>query len=115
MLIILMRSRSWTEEEVDKLRSLYPSSASFNDLLDQLPSRSPNSIRLMASRLGLKRSTILTGIKKVGETKISATVGGGVLVKCSQCGGWIGISVDKASTRCVIVCDQCGGVSLLTY
>jgi hypothetical protein len=101
-------------QEVDTLRSLYPSSASFHDLLDQLPSRSPNSIRLMASRLGLKRSTILTGIKRVGETRTSAIAGGGVLVRCSQCMGWIGVSDEKASTRCVIVCDQCGGVSLLT-
>jgi predicted transcriptional regulator len=110
----LMRPRSWTKEEVDTLRSLYPSSASFHDLLDQLPSRSPNSIRLMASRLGLKRSTILVGIKKVGETKTSASAGGGVLVKCSQCGGWIGVSADRVSTRCVIVCDQCGGISLIS-
>lgn len=110
----MMRQRSWMEDEVETLRKLYPSWASFHDLLDQLPSRSPNSIRLMASRLGLKRPTLLRGINKVSETKASAIVGGGVLVRCSQCGGWIGVSAEKASTRGVVVCDHCGGVSLLT-
>ena len=68
----------------------------------------------MASRLGLKRPTILMGIKKADETKTSASEGGGVLIKCSQCGGWIGISVEKTLTRYVVVCDHCGGISLLT-
>jgi hypothetical protein len=111
---MLMRQRGWTESEVDKLRSMYPSSASFHDLLDELPNRSPNSIRLMASRLGLKRPTILMGINKVSEKKTSATAGGGILVKCSQCGGWIGVSTEKASTSDVVICDHCGSVSLLT-
>jgi hypothetical protein len=110
---MLMRQRGWTDAEVDKLRSMYPSSASFHDLLDELPSRSPNSIRLMASRLGLKRPTLLTGISRVSERKTSTTAGGGILVRCSQCGGWIGISVEKAETSGVVVCDHCGGVSLL--
>jgi hypothetical protein len=111
---MLTRQRSWTDNEVDTLRSMYPSSASFHDLLNQLPSRSPNSIRLMASRLGLKRPTLLMGIKKVSEMKTSATAGGGVLVRCSQCSGWIGVSTERASTSGVVVCDHCGGVSLLT-
>ncbi|MCX6649549.1 MAG: hypothetical protein NTV61_09235 [Candidatus Bathyarchaeota archaeon] len=110
---MLMRQRGWTDDEVDKLRNMYPSSTSFHDLLDKLPSRSPNSIRLMASRLGLKRPTILTGINKVSEMKTS-TAGGGVLVRCSQCGGWIGVSTEKATTNGVVVCDHCGCVSLLT-
>jgi len=110
----LIRPRSWTEEEVDTLRSLYPSLASFPDLLDLLPSRSQNSIRLMASRLGLKRPTILTGIKNVGETKTSVSAGNGVLVKCSHCSRWIGVSADKTLTSMVIVCDHCGVMSLLT-
>ena len=112
--MMLMRQRGWTDAEVDKLRNIYPSSATFHDLLDQFPSRSPNSIRLMASRLGLKRPTLLTGISKVSERKTSSTANGGVLVRCSQCGKWIGISTEKAESSCVVVCDHCGGVSLLT-
>lgn len=111
---MLTRQRSWTNDEIDKLRNIYPSSASFHDLLNQLPSRSPNSIRLMASRLGLKRPTLLMGINKVSEKKTSATTGGGVLVRCSQCGGWIGTSTERALTSGVVVCDHCGSVSILT-
>ena len=109
-----MRQKGWTDAEVNKLRNMYPSSATFHELLDQLPSRSPNSIRLMASRLGLKRPTLLTGISKVSERKTSSTAEGGVLVRCSQCGRWIGISSEKAESSGVVVCDHCGGVSLLT-
>ncbi len=109
---MLIRQRGWTDAEVDKLRSMYPSGASFRDVLDELPSRSPNSIRLMASRLGLKRPTFLTGLAKVSEVKASSA-GGGVLVRCSQCGGWIGVTAEKAYADGVVVCDHCGGISLL--
>jgi hypothetical protein len=109
------RQRVWTDDEVEKLKNMYTSSSSFYDLLDHFPSRSPNSIRLMASRLGLKRPNILSGLSKVVEKKTSATLGGGVLVRCSQCGGWIGVTTEKATTSGgVVVCDHCGGVSRLT-
>jgi hypothetical protein len=110
---MLMRQRGWTENEVDKLRSMYPSGASFPDLLNELPSRSPNSIRLMASRLGLKRPSVVIGLGRVSEVKTSSSSGGGVLVRCSQCGGWIGVSAEKVGGGGVVVCDHCGGVSLL--
>jgi hypothetical protein len=109
---MLMRQRGWTESEVETLKRLYPTSASISDLLEELPSRSPNSVRLMASRLGLKRPTLLAGITKVSETKTSSSIGGGVLVRCSQCGGWIGVSAGKAPGS-VVFCDHCGGVNLL--
>jgi len=67
----------------------------------------------MASRLGLKRPTVITGLGRVNEVKASSSAGGGVLVRCSQCGGWIGISAGYADAGVVVVCDHCGGVSLL--
>jgi hypothetical protein len=109
---MLTRQRVWTDSEVETLKRLYPSTVSLNDLFDQLPSRSPNSVRLMASRLGLKRPTLLTGMSKVSETRVSSSIGGGILVRCSQCGGWIGISAGKAPGS-VVICDHCGGVSVL--
>lgn len=110
--MMLIRQRGWTEDEVETLKRLYPTSTNLSDLLDQLPSRSPNSVRLMASRLGLKRPTLLTGISKVRETRTSASLGGGILVRCCQCGGWIGVSAGKAPGS-VVICDHCGGVSVL--
>jgi hypothetical protein len=111
ILILLTRQHAWTDAEIEALRSMYTSRASFRDLLDELPSRSPNSIRLMASRLGLKRPAVITGLYKVREVK--ATPSGGVLLRCSHCGEWIGVSAIKADTGGVVVCDHCGGVSLI--
>ncbi len=107
---MLIRQREWTDAEIEKLRSMYPSGASFPDLLEELPSRSSNSVRLMASRLGLKRPAVLTGLIKVSEVK--AAPSGGVLVRCSHCGGWTGVPSIKADAGGVVVCDHCGGVSL---
>ncbi len=108
---MLMRQHAWTDAEIEVLRRMYPNGTSFHDLLDELPNRSPNSIRLMASRLGLKRPTVITGLIKVREAKASAS--GGVLLLCSHCAGWIGVSTRKADAGGVVVCDYCGGVSLI--
>jgi len=110
---MLLRKRSWTDDEVQKLKKMYTNATPFHDLLDQFPCRSPNSIRLMASRLGLKRPNLFTGIDKVSEKKTSATFGGGVLVRCSHCGAWIGGSKEKASTSGGVIFESCGVVSLL--
>jgi hypothetical protein len=107
-----MRPRGWTEQEVDTLRKLYPTTATLSDLQNNIPSRSPNSIRIMASRLGLKRPNFLTGIEKAGGIKMSASTGGGVLVRCSGCGGWVGVASVKANGG-IIICDNCGCVSLI--
>jgi hypothetical protein len=106
----MMRPRGWTEQEVDTLRRLYPTIATLTDLQNSIPSRSPNSIRIMASRLGLRRPDLLTGIEKAGEIKTSASVGGGVLVRCSRCGGWVGVASAKANGS-IIVCENCGCIS----
>jgi len=105
----MMRPRGWTEQEVDTLRRLYPTIATLTDLQNSIPSRSPNSIRIMASRLGLRRPDLLIGIEKASEVKTSS-VGGGVLVRCSRCGGWIGMVSAKANSG-IIICENCGCVS----
>lgn len=107
----LIRPRGWTEQEVDTLRKYYPTTVTLSDLQNNIPSRSINSIRIMASRLGLKRPNLLTGIEKAGEIKVSSA-GGGVLVKCSRCGGWVGVASVKANGG-IIICDNCGCVSLV--
>ncbi len=106
----MMRPRGWTEQEVDTLRRLYPTIATLTDLQNSIPSRSPNSIRIMASRLGLKKPDLLIGIEKAGEVKTSASVGGGVLVRCSRCGGWVGM-VSATANSGIIICENCGCVS----
>ncbi|MGD0804783.1 MAG: hypothetical protein ABSA11_12015 [Candidatus Bathyarchaeia archaeon] len=108
----MMKQRGWTKQEVDTLQRLYPTMTTLLDIQNSLPSRSPNSIRIMASRLGLRRPTFLTGIEKAGEIKTSASAGGGVLVRCSKCGGWVGLTSEKANGG-IIFCGNCGCISLV--
>ena len=106
----LIRPRGWTKQEVDTLRRLYPTTTTLMDLQNSIPSRSPNSIRIMASRLGLRRPDLLTGIGKAEEIRTSVSAGGGVLIRCSRCGEWIGASSIKAKGG-IIFCNSCGNIS----
>jgi hypothetical protein len=104
----MLRTRGWTESEVDTLRTVYPSSIDFQDLIGKFPGRTPNSIRLMASRLGLHRQGILPEISSMGS--VSGVDGDARrLVRCGQCGR--GFFVDASSG--VVTCDHCGGLSYL--
>lgn len=52
--------RPWSQEEVNRLKSLYiDHDIQFNDILESLPNRNKNAIRLKANRLGLKRPFLL--------------------------------------------------------
>ena len=105
-----MRPKEWTKQEVDTLRRLYPTTATLLDLQNSIPLRSPNSIRIMASRLGLRRPDLLIGIEKVREIRSSASEGGGVLVRCSRCDAWVGVASLKAKDG-IIICESCGCIS----
>ena len=106
----MMRSRGWTEQEVDILKRLYPTTSTLSDLQKSIPSRSPNSIRIMASRLGLRRPDLLSGIEKAVEIRESASAGGGILVRCSRCGAWVGAASANANGG-IVICENCGCVS----
>jgi hypothetical protein len=106
----MMRHRGWTGQEIDTLKKLYPTTTTLMDLQNSIPSRSLNSIRIMASRLGLRRPDLLIGIEKAREIRTSTSPGGGVLVRCSRCGGWVGVSSVKANGG-IIFCESCGCIS----
>lgn len=96
------------ESEMNTLKAMYPSSTDFQDLVSMFPGRTPNSIRLMASRLGLHRQSILPEISSV------ASVSGGDgdarrLVRCGECGRWFFVEAQSG----VVTCDHCGGLSYL--
>jgi len=108
------RSRGWTDEEIEILRKLYPTFTTFPDLLDKLPSRSPNSVRLMASRLGLRRPDLLhtaDGKKKYSPSRIN--IGNNNLVKCSCCGEWFYSNSNFRNLE-DMTCMRCRGFSTLT-
>jgi len=50
------RKDEWTTQETQLLRDLYPSTNYIlEEIRKKLPNRTPNAIRLKASRLGLRR------------------------------------------------------------
>ena len=108
----MMRPRGWTVDEVETLKSLYPTFGSFRELLDRLPGRSPNSIRLMASRLGLYRPSLLPNIERTNGFSVHA--GDNASVKCSRCEQWFTISSNTTRGGEVVACPNCGGYSFIT-
>ncbi len=106
--MMTLRPRGWTESEVDTLKVVYPSSTDFQDLVGMFPGRTPNSIRLMASRLGLHRQGILPEISSMGS--VSGKDGDSRrLVRCGECGRRFFVETRSG----VVTCDHCGGLSYL--
>jgi len=102
----MLKENRWTEEEIKRLKELYTSSDTFNEILEAFPNRTQNAIRIKASRLGIKRPdiffgsypSVLLGIKK-GDQRY--------FVKCCDCGEWIQL---KSSRNKIIECNFCGSL-----
>lgn len=104
------RRSLWTEEETEKLRSLYISGTSFEEIEDELPARSTNAIRQKASRLGLRRHATLASINSFRNVlRISDGDGGAenLIFRCGGCGGWIHANLNDGADDRTIVCRQC--------
>lgn len=48
-------AKKWKKSELDYLKRVYRTSITFNEIMENLPGRSEDSIRLKASRIGLSR------------------------------------------------------------
>jgi len=107
----MSRPRPWTEEEVWKLRRLYPSEVSFEEIVEAFPNRTPNAIRLKASRLGLKRPTPPSALCRSPTILLCSEGDGssnGYLFRCSECGSWIRVNEgDELNENGAIVCAKC--------
>jgi len=107
-----MKAKEWTNEELELLKAIYATDSTFKDIITELPGRSPNSIRLMASRLGLKRPTLLEKIHPVNSIAISeGNRIRGYLIRCSECKSWI--HVDEIVANGTVYCEHCGAVCYL--
>jgi hypothetical protein len=107
-----MRIKTWTTHERDLLKLLYTSETPFNEITEELQGRTPNSIRLMASRMGLKRPNLLDKIHPV--TTIAYSDGNrvkGYLLRCGECNSWI--YVDDILSNSTVSCDKCGSICYL--
>ncbi len=109
----MARAQAWTDDEVDKLRKLYSSVMSFDEIDSEFPSRTSNAIRLKASRLGLRRPTLETQLiraQKVTVQGIGDDAVKGYLLKCKECGAWIHAEKIMSGICQTIRCDECGAL-----
>jgi hypothetical protein len=98
----------WTEEEVEKLKFLYLSTTTFEDIKKSFPKRSSNAIRQKASKLGLRRPTISISLSECQNVLLfSNGKEEDYLFKCSGCGMWINSNLNGEIKNKTIICNRC--------
>jgi hypothetical protein len=105
----MSRQSLWTEEETKRLRFLYISGTSFEEIEEEFSTRSSNAIRLKASRLGLKRPIMLASVNSSQNTLRISGNGGmeDLLFKCGGCGSWIHANLNGEADDRTIICSRC--------
>ncbi|MFQ6052757.1 MAG: SANT/Myb-like DNA-binding domain-containing protein [Candidatus Bathyarchaeia archaeon] len=110
------RPTRWEEEEIRKLKRLYPSERSFDEIVGEFPNRTPHAIRLKASRLGLRRPTVPRSEYLSSSILVCSEGNGefkGYLIRCNECSRWIQVRNDGEADEGAIVCSNCGFISYL--
>ena len=99
----------WTESEERMLRFMYISGTSFDEIGMALSKRSPNAIRLKASRLGLKRPSVSSSILESPNVLRFSDGNGdsGFFFRCSGCGSWIHAQIDDDEDVRTVECREC--------
>jgi hypothetical protein len=100
----MSRNDEWTKEEEGRLKRLYSTETEFEEIVQAIPSRTPNAIRMKASRLGLRRPisempsqpTMLICVEGNGRSK-------GYILRCGDCGNWVHIKESRHG-----ICGVCG-------
>ncbi|MFC1802626.1 SANT/Myb-like DNA-binding domain-containing protein [Thermoproteota archaeon] len=106
----MVKIKEWSDEEIERLRELYTSNRTFDEIKEKFPSRTGNAIRLKASRLNIKRPLIGNVVQvkpllyKLGETAELS----GYLMKCKECGSWIQVNAESQHNANVLSCGKCG-------
>lgn len=106
-----MSRRRWSEEEINRLRSLYVTEVSTDLLSQAFPGRTLQAIRQKASRLGLRRmasqlespSSPILLCRREGVSEA-------LLLRCSNCRSWIRVDIKRASKDEKIICGSCGHI-----
>jgi DNA-directed RNA polymerase subunit RPC12/RpoP len=102
----MLKNKNWTEREMDKLRFLYISRRTFDEIIDSFPNRTANAVRIKASRMGIKRP--ITPSYLIKSQKILRCLNDGVeeyLFKCNNCNNWIHVELNEEDKK--IVCHKC--------
>ena len=108
----MVKVKEWTDEEVERLRELYTSNKTFDEIADMFPLRTENAIRLKASRLGIKRPYIgdVIQVKPLTFKSLSSRESQEYLLKCNDCGSWMQIDRTSQNSASVISCGTCGNL-----
>ena len=104
-----MSRNSWSEVEERTLRFMYLAGTSFDEIGQAFPKRSPNAIRLKASRLGLKRPSISSSILESPNVLRFSDGNGdtGFFFKCSGCGSWTHAQIEGDEDVHTVECREC--------
>ncbi len=106
-----MSKGPWLEAEERMLRFMYLSGTSFDEIGEAFPERSPNAIRLKASRLGLKRPPISSSVLESSNVLRFSDGNGdsGFFFRCSDCGSWTHAKMDEDEFH-TVECRECNTV-----
>jgi hypothetical protein len=104
-----MSKGQWTEREEQMLKFMYISGTSFDEIGKALTKRSPNAIRLKASRLGLKRPSVSSSILESPNVLRFSDGNGdsGYFFRCSGCGSWTHTQIDEDEEVRTVECREC--------
>ena len=112
----MVKGEEWAAEELEKLTTIYTSDASFEEVMRELSSRSPNAIRLKASRLGLKRPILPQRITQINSLILSGDGGlRGYVFRCSECGGLVHVDEEELEEMGLVRCGSCGALSHFVF
>jgi translation initiation factor 2 beta subunit (eIF-2beta)/eIF-5 len=108
----MVKIKEWTDEEVERLRELYTSNKTFDEIVDKFPMRTENAIRLKASRLGIKRPFIgdVVQVKPLAFKSWNGGRESGYLMKCKECGSWIQVDEESHRDNSLLSCGKCGSL-----
>jgi hypothetical protein len=112
----MAKGEEWTAEELEKLKAFYTSDASFEEVIRELPFRSPNAIRLKASRLGLKRPILPQRINQINSLILSGDgILRGYVFRCNECGGLVHVDEADLEESGLVRCGSCGALSHFVF
>jgi len=108
----MVKIKEWTDDEVERLRELYTSNRTFEEIVEKFPLRSENAIRLKASKLGIKRPYIgnVTQLKPLSFKTGKRGGKTGYILKCKDCGSWMQVNEVPQKDSNVISCGKCGSL-----
>jgi hypothetical protein len=111
----MVKNKEWTDEEIRRLRELYPSEMIFDEIVENFPHRTGNAIRLKASRLGIKRPCFMDifCFKPIKFRENGRTNSKGYLIKCNKCSSWMKVGDNSKKSTNYFRCEKCGSFAHL--